>query len=98
MSVYLLSVEAHTETAAAWLRQRWCAPEPKAFTFSFTKATKQSLLHTVLYYPNGPVCLSSIPQLHTEYSLLRQRPCLFLFLHYNLERLLGQSKGSINIW
>lgn len=35
MPVYLLSVEAHTETVAAW--QRWCAPKPKVFTFFFTK-------------------------------------------------------------
>lgn len=47
MPVYLLSVEAHTEIVAAWLRQRWCAPKPKVFTFSFTKATKQSLLSYV---------------------------------------------------
>lgn len=50
MPGYLLSVEAHTETTAAWLRQRWCAPKPEVLTFSFTKAAKQSLLPTVLYY------------------------------------------------
>lgn len=50
MPVYLLSVEAHTDTAAAWLQQRWCAPKPEVSTFSVTKATKQSLLLTVLYY------------------------------------------------
>lgn len=70
---------------------------PKAWSiyFLFHKSNKAKLTANCLILPEvGPVCLPTIPQLHTEYSLLRQRPCMFLFLHYNLERLLG----SVNIW
>lgn len=44
-----------------------------------------------------PAYLLSMPLLHTQNAAHWGRS-LVLFLYYNLKRILGQSKGSVNIW